>query len=141
MRFVYIRLISDAQIKIVVKQNKYKVEEQANEQFKECLDQLHEIILKYSDTYTPVLCGDWNCDLMKTTNKSTRINELEDFISSKKLMFQATPLTFIHPNGNKTSTIADIFLHASLADKVYNTIRLDMLSNNTFDHYPLLTEI
>ncbi|VDH91711.1 Hypothetical predicted protein [Mytilus galloprovincialis] len=114
---------------------------QANEQFKECLDQLHEIILKYSDTCTPVLCGDWNCDLMKTTNKSARIKELEDFISSKKLMFKPTPLTFIHPNGNETSTIDYIFVHDSLAEKVYNTIRLDMLSNNTSDHYPLLTEI
>ncbi|CAG2253680.1 unnamed protein product [Mytilus edulis] len=90
---------------------------QANEQFKECLDQLHEIILKYSDTCTPVLCGDWNCDLMKTTNKSARIKELEDFISSKKLMFKPTPLTFIHPNGNETSTIDYIFVHDSLAEK------------------------
>ncbi|CAG2211417.1 E3.1.11.2 [Mytilus edulis] len=114
---------------------------QANTHFKECLDQLHEIITKYSDTCTPVLCGDWNCDLMKSSKKPARSIWMEEFINSKKLAFKPTPLTFIHPNGNESSTIDYIFVHSNLADKVNNTIRLDMLPNNTSDHYPLLTEI
>ncbi|CAG2211406.1 unnamed protein product [Mytilus edulis] len=114
---------------------------QAKTHFKECLDQLHEIITKYSDTCTPVLCGDWNCDLMKSSKKPARSIWMEEFINSKKLAFKPTPLTFIHPNGNESSTIDYIFVHSNLADKVNNTIRLDMLPNNTSDHYPLLTEI
>ncbi|CAG2208661.1 unnamed protein product [Mytilus edulis] len=113
----------------------------ANEEFKDCLDQLHEIIVKYSGKYTPVLCGDLNCDLINGSTTSARQSWLKEFIETSNLKFRSMPLTFIHPNGHESSSIDYILTHNSINAQVYNTIRLDMLHNNTSDHYPLLTEI
>ncbi|CAG2245770.1 unnamed protein product [Mytilus edulis] len=113
----------------------------ANEEFKDCLDQLHEIIVKYSGKYTPVLCGDLNCDLINGSTTSARQSWLKEFIETSNLKFRSMPLTFIHPNGHESSSIDYILTHDSINAQVYNTIRLDMLHNNTSDHYPLLTEI
>ncbi|VDI42153.1 Hypothetical predicted protein [Mytilus galloprovincialis] len=113
----------------------------ANEELKDCLDQLHEIIVKYSGKYTPIICGDLNCDLINGSTTSARQSWLKEFTETSNLKFRSMPLTFIHPNGHESSSIDYILTHESINAQVYNTIRLDMLHNNTSDHYPLLTEI
>ncbi|VDI21831.1 Hypothetical predicted protein [Mytilus galloprovincialis] len=115
-----------------------------NSEFNDILDQLREIINKYSPKYQFVLCGDWNCDISsryQNIKLSERQAALRNFLQETNLTFNETDVTFIHPNGQEVSTIDYIFRSNEIDPDLNLTKRLDMLPSNTSDHHPIHTTI
>ena len=110
-----------------------------DEEYKECLDILFEITRKYHIDHRIILSGDWNCDL--TGKVSPRQKKLEAFLQECGYLHKATGHTFTHPNGHDCSTIDYIFLHQQFDKEMTEVIKLDLLPDNTSDHYPLITQL
>ena len=113
--------------------------------FMECLDQLRSIWEKYSPNHFVITCGDWNCDISKAHEANFKPDKrqkmLLKFVQETNMWYQPTEPTFIHPNGRECSTIDYIFLQNEYVTTHQKVDRLDMLPNNTSDHYPLRTAV
>ena len=105
-----------------------------HEAFADCLDQLSEILLKYKDTHSILLGGDFNEDLAQ--GSARRSNSLKEFLAEHSLTTTATDKTFIHLNGTDSSTIDYIFYQNITARDISFITRLDLPENNS-DHYPI----
>lgn len=105
-----------------------------HEAFADCLDQLNEILLKYGDTHSILLGGDFNEDLAH--GSARRSNSLKEFLTEHSLITKATDKTFIHPNGTDSSTIDYIFYQSAVACDISSIVKLDLPENNS-DHYPI----
>ena len=105
-----------------------------HEAFADCLDQLSEILLKYKDTHSILLGGDFNEDLAQ--GSAGRSNSLKEFLAEHSLTTTATDKTFIHTNGTDSSTIDYIFYQNITARDISSITRLDLPENNS-DHYPI----
>lgn len=66
-------------------------------EFCNCIDQLHAILQKYSDTHSIIIGGDFNEDVFSKTN--TRRNQL-DFMSDNILYTEEDGITFVNSSGN-----------------------------------------
>ena len=74
--------------------------------YSECLDALHDIILKYRLSHKVILCGDFNGTLLeaRTYNKHDRL--LKSFVNEKNLLFgDLKEHTFKHHSGQSSSQI------------------------------------
>ncbi|CAG2193856.1 unnamed protein product [Mytilus edulis] len=88
-----------------------------NSEFNDILDQLREIINKYSPKYQFVLCGDWNCDISSRSQNiklSERQAALKNFLQETNLTFNETDVTFIHPNETDVT-----FIHPNETDVTF----------------------
>ena len=111
----------------------------SDEEFSECLDILFEITRKYHNDHRIILCGDWNCDL--TGKKIPRQIKFQEFIDSCGYLYKPTSHTFVHPNGHESSTIDYILIHRQFESSMPEVKKLDLLPNNTSDHYPIITQL
>ena len=107
-----------------------------SDEFKDCVDQLHEIITKHEHSHYIVLGGDFNEDLHKE-EQSTRKTYLQDMISDNGFTFTALGATFIHPNGRDCSEIDYILHKEDRQFKIVNISKCDNLPSNVSDHYPI----
>ena len=103
--------------------------------FVDCIDQLYEIHRKYCLTHSFIIGGDFNEDLTKTTS-NIRSEKLRTFMKECDLTTRYVGPTFINVYGQEVSEI-DYFLYSSnlLVDEI---TRLDNVTSNTSDHYPLV---
>ncbi|MCG7879544.1 MAG: reverse transcriptase family protein [Candidatus Thiodiazotropha taylori] len=106
------------------------------EDFNDCLDQLNEIIQKYSSTHIVVIGGDWNEDLYSNT-KTGRQQSLKDFIRENDLTTKQTQKTYINPRGAETSTLDYILYPKTFSDCIGEIRVLDNLKANVSDHLPV----
>ena len=74
-------------------------------------------------------------------NVSPRQKKLEAFLQECGYLHKATGHTFTHPNVHDCSTIDYIFLHQQFDKEMTEVIKLDLLPENTSDHYPLITQL
>lgn len=110
------------------------------EDYVDCLDQLCEILKKYSSTHQVVIGGDMNEDLVSRAN-SRRAQELLNFMNTNSLETQSTEATFIHPNGTDSTTIDYIIYRSDMADKISPICRMDAVGGNVSDHYPVCCKL
>ena len=104
--------------------------------FMEVVDQLADIISRYSETHKLIIGGDMNEDLT-SEDSGPRKQYFQEFISDNKLRMQATKPTFVNAKGVEVSTL-DYFLYdCTLNDKILKVERLDSVSSNVSDHYPI----
>ena len=83
------------------------------EDFNDCLDQLNEIIQKYSSTHIVIIGGDSNED-MYTEAQSKRKQNMKDFLSENDLITTHTQKTYTGPKGSMVSTLDYIFYPKTL---------------------------
>jgi hypothetical protein len=76
-----------------------------------------------------------------TGKVSQRQKKLEAFLQECGYLHKATGHTFTHPNGHDCSTIDYIFLHQQFDKEMTEVIKLDLLPDNTSDHYSLITQL
>ena len=93
------------------------------EEFTECIDQLQEIYLKYSETHTVVFGGDFNEDISvpKDTQRKRRSNGMLQYC---KLITKETEKTYTNPDGVEVSTIDYIFFPTCIEQRVRAVTRL-----------------
>ncbi len=115
-----------------------------NECYKDILDEIQEIILKYRDSHSIVIMGDLNASLTRKP-PSPRDNLLIDFCR-KNSIFTDIPIadTFFHVNGTDKSQIDYILMthsdsplltyHHSSAEPTVDPVNLS-------DHIPILASI
>lgn len=106
------------------------------EEFIDCLEQLHEITHKYRKTHSIIIGGDFNEDI-KNRKSSKRAQELIQFMNEHDLETVETDSTYINPGGVDTSTIDYIMYDKSMSLKIMSIERLDSLTGNVSDHYPI----
>ena len=70
--------------------------------FPECIDQLEEIVSKYSDTHNIVIGGDLNKEISKSLNSDRNIY-VQTFIRDICLDTVSFCATFVHANGSDSS--------------------------------------
>ncbi|MES9880811.1 MAG: reverse transcriptase family protein [Sedimenticola sp.] len=110
------------------------------EDFVDCLDQLQEIVNKYSNTHSIVIGGDFNED-MKNRRNSKRAKELTQFMNELGLETVLTEPTYINPGGADTSIIDYIMYHKNISSKIISIEILESLNGNVSDHYPVYCKL
>ena len=108
------------------------------ESFCDCLDQLHEIIMKYGSSHDIIIGGDLNEDIYNDENKSGRKKRLLQFIEECNLTTNQKGPTFINVAGVDTSEI-DYFLYPK--NRSLLSRRIIDLPFNVSDHHPISLEI
>ena len=110
------------------------------EDFNDCLDQLNEIIQKYSSSHVIIIGGDWNEDIYMDST-SARKQNLESFLTEHDLVTIETQKTYINPKGALVSTLDYIFYPKTFAANVKDLQVLDNLRINVSDHLPVCCNI
>ncbi|CAG2222940.1 unnamed protein product [Mytilus edulis] len=107
------------------------------DEFKECIDQLFEIMQKYTRSHDILIGGDLNEDLTKN-NKNQRTEYLLQFIKDFNLQVCFNGSTYINPKGQECSEI-DYFMYSYGTDRNFSdkTI-IKTLHSNVSDHYPIV---
>ena len=104
--------------------------------FRDCVDQLDEIITKYENSHTVIVGGDINEDIHKK-EQSSRKAYIQELISDHDLQVTSLGSTFIHPNGKDCSEI-DYFLYRnSVHNCVTKVYKNNEMHSNVSDHYPI----
>jgi endonuclease/exonuclease/phosphatase family metal-dependent hydrolase len=120
----------------------------AESEFRNMLDQVYEIVQKYSPSHNILLAGDWNADYEPTSTHAPVTARREAALS--KMLHECelllphnypTGATFIHPNGTDSSRIDFIFANESVSNSCSNFVKHDQLCTNTADHYPVSCSI
>ena len=106
------------------------------EDFNDCLDQLNEIIQKYSSTHIVIIGGDWNEDIY-TETQSKRKQNMKDFLSENDLITTHTQKTYTGPKGTMVSTLDYIFYPKTLSIRVQKIQVLEKMKINVSDHLPV----
>ncbi|MES9884980.1 MAG: reverse transcriptase family protein [Sedimenticola sp.] len=104
--------------------------------FCDCLDQVNEIIQKYSETHMILVGGDFNEDLVNEKS-SRRTDALNSFINENQLMFNNTSKTYTNPDGVDVSTIDYVMYRKTLNERVISVEVINELHTNVSDHYPV----
>ena len=114
--------------------------------YKEALDILHEIIMKYMDTHTIILGGDMNGSLHRQP-ENDHDKLLKDFLSEMKLTtprrYPVSP-TFHHHDGKAKSQIDYFFVLETQIDEttsIQNVKNKGLQPLNTSDHTMISGEI
>ena len=106
----------------------------------EVVDQLTDIMGRYSATHKVIIGGDLNEDLPASVS-SSRMQYLKEFIGNHKLEVQITKPTFVNAKCEEVSTI-DYFLYGhSLNGKILLVKRMDTVICNVSDHYPIILSV
>ena len=109
-------------------------------EFMEVIDQLSDILHGYSATHKVIIGGDMKEDLTSSVS-SQRMRYLQEFISEHKLYMKLTKPTFVNSKGVEVSTIDNFLYDHDLKEKVTAIERLDAVSSNVSDHYPIKLSI
>lgn len=104
------------------------------------LDQLREIVAKYSSSHIIVLGGDMNEDLM-LRGQSFRAQLLKNFLNESELDTVNTGKTYSNPEGVLTSTLDYIFYSKEFSDDIMQIKSLEDLHTSVSDHTPVLCQI
>ncbi|CAG2254374.1 unnamed protein product [Mytilus edulis] len=110
------------------------------EEFKDTIDQLNEIVLKYQDTHYIIIGGDLNEDLGNIDRINKRKDYLEKFVKETGLKYDNEGKTFVKVNGEECSEL-DYFLHKLGKIKPTHKQVLNSVMNNTSDHHPIKMKI
>ena len=110
------------------------------EEFKDTIDQLNEIVLKYQDTHYIIIGGDLNEDLGNIDRINKRKDYLENFVKETGLKYDNEGKTFVKVNGEECSEL-DYFLHKLGKIKPTHKQVLNSVMNNTSDHHPIKMKI
>jgi len=111
----------------------------SKEDFCACIDELFEIVTKYSPTHDVIIGADLNEDLNKPCSGQRR-KHLQNFIHECNMKYTCVAPTFSHPNGIHTSEI-DYFLSCGEDRFCSNEKVLLEFSENVSDHVPIVTSI
>ena len=106
------------------------------EEFQDCLAQVQEIIVKYSDSHGIIVGGDFNEDFF-SEKASTRLHSLKTFVKESGLSTQQTAKTYMNNDGVDTSLIDYIFFNEKLDRKSPRITRLEDIHSSVSDHYPV----
>ncbi|CAC5411068.1 unnamed protein product [Mytilus coruscus] len=99
----------------------------------------HEIMQSFGPTHTIIIGGDFNENLLVTSNNK-RSKYISEFINGSELKTQNVGKTFIHSNG-KDCTAIDYILYPELfSDNILHLRRLEITSNIS-DHYPVCASV
>ena len=110
------------------------------EDYSDCLDQLSEIVTKYSSTHKIILGGDMNEDIVNR-GQSVRSQLLKEFLNCSNLDTRDTEKTYINPDGSLVYTLDYIFYSEDLVDNVEQVKTLEGLYTNVSDHIPVVCEV
>ena len=109
------------------------------DEYKDAIDQLYEILQKYQNTHEIMIGGDLNEDLANYNRRNKRKDYLQQFILELGLTYTNCGKTFLRPNGEECSEL-DYFLW-KMDSQASNKIILKDIISNTSDHYPIRTEV
>ncbi|VDI51227.1 Hypothetical predicted protein [Mytilus galloprovincialis] len=107
------------------------------EEFKDTIDQLNEIVLKYQDTHYIIIGGDLNEDFDRINKRK---DYLEKFVKETGIKYDNEGKTFVKVNGEECSEL-DYFLHKLGKIKPTHKQVLNSVMNNTSDHHPIKMKI
>jgi hypothetical protein len=110
----------------------------SEEKFEAVLDEISELIEKYSGTHDILLAGDMNAS-MSRIQPQARDRKLCELLNTFGLETQQNPQlnTFHHENGKDKSAIDYIFIKPSTSIVIEDTKTHDMDPVNTSDHAPV----
>ena len=78
------------------------------EGYVDCLDQLYEIVEKYSPSHIVILGGDMNEDVV-LRGQTARANPLKKLLAEAEMDTKSTTQTFVNPDGVFASTLDYVF--------------------------------
>ena len=110
------------------------------EYYNDCLDQLREILLKFSCSHTILLGGDMNEDMI-LRDQTIRAQLLKSFVKDNLLETINTCQTYCNPDGVLISTLDYIFYSKDLTEKVVQHKGLENLQTCVSDHIPVFCQI
>ena len=110
------------------------------EDYNDCLDQLREILLKFSCSHTILLGGDMNEDMI-LRDQTIRAQLLKSFVKDNLLETINTCQTYCNPDGVLISTLDYIFYSKDLTEKVVQHKGLENLQTCVSDHIPVFCQI
>ena len=106
----------------------------------DCLDQLYEIVEKYSSSHIVILGGDMNEDLV-LREQTARANHLKKFLAEAEMDTKSTTQTFVNPDGVFASTLDYVFYLKKFSGTIVGIRTLENLLTNVSDHVPVLCKI
>ena len=110
------------------------------EDFRDCVDQLNEIVNKCKPTHKIIIGGDINEEL-KAAAKGRRGQYFRDFIEDNDLELNVTKATYISPAGSEISTLDYFVVDKRLPKDTYSVERLENIDTNVSDHLPVKCEL
>ena len=108
------------------------------EDFRDCVDQLHEIVTKYKTTHRIIIGGDINEEL-KSATKGHRSQYFMDFIVENDLELNTTAATYI--NSAEISTLDYFIMDKRISKDTYAVVRLEDVVANVSDHLPVKCDL
>lgn len=109
------------------------------EKYASALDELHEIISKYTSTHHMIICGDFNACLWET--RCSRDRKFQNFVTEELLRlpnnYPEVP-THYHHNGCDKSAIDFIITKTEQENLVGNVKVLEGKDGNTSPHCPIV---
>ena len=110
------------------------------EHFKEAIQEIEEIIHKFSTTHALCICGDFNSSISRNP-PNPRDAILKMFIEDNNLYtYQDGQPTFFHPNGHVQAEIDYILTNYS-ANELLSHVTNEGIHHDVSDHVPLSTKI
>ncbi|MEW8548792.1 MAG: endonuclease/exonuclease/phosphatase family protein, partial [Candidatus Thiodiazotropha sp.] len=101
----------------------------------DCIEQIHELILRFQSTHDIIIGGDFNENALEK-NGSKRSQIFHTFLKENDLVTKDIGHTFIHPNGRDASSINYFLYKQKNEHKVVKIVRSDFIENVS-DHYPV----
>ncbi|CAC5418944.1 unnamed protein product [Mytilus coruscus] len=109
-------------------------------EFYNCIDQLREIVQRYSDSHSIIIGGDFNEKILSKID--TRRNKyLVDFLNENRLYTDENGITFVNCNGKGTSTIDFLLFKHECKENVICIETMDNVTTNVSDHYPVKAKV
>ena len=107
------------------------------QEFQECIDQLDEIVSKYSETHNIIIGGDLNEEISKSLNSDRNIY-VQTFIRDNCLDTVSFGATFVHANGRDSSEIDHFLFTKTPTFNIIGSKKLCNLATNVSDHHPIM---
>ena len=110
--------------------------------YEDCLDQLREIVIKYQDNHTLILCGDLNGHPTKNVTGHDRL--LASFCRDLRMELPHSYYqgdSYVHKGGMGSSKIDHILVSSEHLNAITEVKLLDLEVTNTSDHHPIAAEV
>jgi exonuclease III len=108
----------------------------SQDEFQECIDQLHEIMSTYEQTYQVIIGGDFNEEITNI-NTTTRQQYVVEFMAEHQMYTKEMGPTFINATGKDCTSIDYILFQESYREQISSIKKIDVIANVS-DHYPIL---
>ena len=89
--------------------------------FRDCVDQLHDIVIKYKTAHMISIGGDIN-EEMKFATKGHRNQYFMDFIVDNDLELNTTAATYTNQAGSKISTLNYFIMDERITKDTYSVV-------------------